>query len=115
MRSAARGAPASAAAAKAPGPKATAPASDRILLPSDVSPTAYRIAIKTDAEHLTFSGRVTISLQVARAAKTIKLNQADLKFTHVSLSGVAGEPQVDYDAKQETATLTFYRAVLILT
>ena len=104
-------APSVAAAPKSHAMAKPAAASARIVLPAEVSPSAYRISVRTDAEKLTFSGKVAIDIQVAKATKTIKLNQADLKFTHVALSGVSGEPTIAYDEKQETATLTFAQTI----
>src|SRR3569623_160672 len=82
-------------------------AAQRIVLPQDVVPDHYDIAVTTDAPHLTFTGSVKIGLKVARPTRTIKLNAADLAFNRVSLSGAAAAPKVIYDAKEETATLTF--------
>ena len=97
------------AAAKAPA-AAAAPAS-RVVLPATVSPSAYRIGIQPDAKALTFSGTAAIDLDIKAATQTIKLNQADLVFTKVTLSGETAEPQIAYDAKEETATLTFPTAI----
>jgi aminopeptidase N len=79
----------------------------RIVLPQDVVPDHYDIAVTTDAPHLTFAGSVKIGLKIAKVTRTIKLNAADLAFDHVSLSGAPAAPKVTYDAKEETATLTF--------
>ena len=59
--------------------------------------------------HMTFTGSVKIDLRVVKPTRSIKLNAADLAFDRVSLSGVAGAPKIAYDAKEETATLTFRR------
>ena len=82
-------------------------AAQRIVLPQDVVPDHYDIAVTTDAPHLTFTGSVKIGLKVAKPTRTIKLNAADLAFNRVSLSGASAAPKVIYDAKEETATLTF--------
>jgi aminopeptidase N len=78
----------------------------RIVLPTDVRPTHYDIAVIPDAAKLTFAGTVKIDIDVVHPTKTIKLNAADLSFDKVSVSG-AKPPTVAYDAAQETATLTF--------
>jgi aminopeptidase N len=87
-----------------------AAAENRIVLPANVTPSHYDIAIVPDAAHLTFTGSVKIDVDVARLANTIKLNAADLVFGKMSLDG-AGAPKVAYDAKEETATLTFAKPV----
>src|SRR5215469_15981954 len=85
----------------------TALADDRIVLPANVIPTHYDIAVTPNAAALTFQGHVAIDVTVATATSTIKLNAADLAFTHVALSDEKGAPKVTYDAVQETATLAF--------
>ena len=84
-----------------------APAQDRIVLPTDVTPSHYDIAIVPDAKSQTFTGSVKIDIDIHAETPGIVLNAADLAFQHVTLSGVPGEPTVTFDAAQETATLTF--------
>ena len=86
---------------------APALAQDRIVLPKDVTPSHYDIAIVPDVQAATFTGSVKIDIEVHEATSTIVLNAADLAFQHVTLSGVQGEPAVSFDAAEETATLTF--------
>jgi len=82
-------------------------ADDRIVLPADVVPTHYDIAVIPNATALTFSGHVAIDITVAKPTNAIKLNAADLAFAHVALTGEAAAPKISYDATQETATLAF--------
>jgi aminopeptidase N len=82
-------------------------ATERIVLPADVTPARYDIAIVPDAGHLTFAGSVGIAIDVHRPTAQIALNAAELAFRRVALSGVAATPKVSFDAAQETATLTF--------
>ena len=82
-------------------------AEDRVVLPPDVVPTHYDIAVTPNAAALTFSGHVAIDIAVAKPTNTIKLNAADLAFAHVALTGEAAAPKISYDATQETATLLF--------
>ncbi len=91
-------------AACAGSPAAAAPG--RIVLPANVRPTHYNIAIVPDAAKSTFTGTAKIAIDVMQPTKTIELNAADLAFGKVTVSGV-GAPAVSYDVKQETATLTF--------
>jgi len=79
----------------------------RVVLPTDVVPTHYAIAVVPDAAHMSFAGSVQIDLDVKQATKVIQLNAADLTFSKVSLSGVNETPSIIFDGKQETATLSF--------
>jgi aminopeptidase N len=81
-------------------------AAQRIVLPDDVTPTHYDLAITPDAAHLSFKGRVKIDLAVARPTPIIVLNAAGLAIDHATLGGEA-DPTVSYDAQAETATFTF--------
>ena len=80
---------------------------DRIVLPDNVTPEHYSVSIVPDADALTFTGSVSIVLDVKHATKVIELNSANLVFRHVSLKGVARAPVVVFDTGRETATLTF--------
>jgi aminopeptidase N len=82
-------------------------AATRIVLPANVVPSHYDIAIRTDAARLRFTGSVKIDIVVSRPARTITLNAADLSFRRAVLSDVRGEPEISYDKAEETATLTF--------
>ena len=86
---------------------ASAATPDRVVLPEGVVPVHYDVAVTPDAGALTFTGSVSITLDVRQATKTIELNAADMSFSKVSLAGVAAAPQVSFDKDQETATLTF--------
>jgi aminopeptidase N len=82
-------------------------AANRIVLPSNVTPSHYDVTVSTDAAHLTFTGTVKIDVDVKQASQTIELNAADMTFSRVALSGMTGAPKVAFDAKAQTATLTF--------
>ena len=85
-----------------------APASAaRIVLPSDVTPDHYEIAVTPDAAHLTFTGSVKIDLTVHAATRRIVLNDADIVIDRASLAGEADAPQVADDDKTETASFAF--------
>ena len=83
----------------------------RVVLPTDVVPTHYTLAVIPDAAHMSFTGSVQIDLDVKRATRQIELNAADLGFGKVSLSGTAEAPTVSFDTRQETATLSFQQPV----
>jgi len=86
---------------------ASASAADRIVLPDDVVPEHYALAVVPDATALTFTGTVRIDIDVKHATKIVQLNAADLESKRVSLTGVATSPGVSCDTDQETATLSF--------
>jgi aminopeptidase N len=79
----------------------------RVVLPGDVVPLHYEIAVVPDTAALSFAGSVKIDIEVRRATARIELNAAELTFSHVALSGVAQEPQVSFDPSEETATISF--------
>ena len=85
-------------------------AADRVVLPTDVQPTRYDLAIRPDAKAMTFTGMVTIALDVKRATKTIELNAADLTFEKVTLDAKLA-PKPVFDTTEETATFTFPAAI----
>src|SRR5690242_8257265 len=85
-------------------------AADRVVLPTDVQPTRYDLAIRPDAKAMTFTGMVTIALDVKRATKTIELNAADLAFEKVTLDAKLA-PKPVFDTTEETATFTFPAAI----
>src|SRR5271163_3637792 len=68
-------------------------AQDRVVLPADVVPEHYDIAVVPHAAQLTFDGHVAIDVTVAKPTSTIKLNAADLAFGKVSLTGEAAAPK----------------------
>ena len=84
---------------------ATAAASDRVVLPDNVTPSAYRITITPDAKALTFRGEVQIEVTVRTATDRIVLNSADLVSDHATLSGKTAPLAVSYDPAAQTATL----------
>ncbi|HEY4126564.1 MAG TPA: M1 family peptidase, partial [Gammaproteobacteria bacterium] len=88
-----------------------AESTQRVVLPTDVVPIHYTLAVVPDAAHMSFTGSVQIDLDVKQATRQIQLNAADLSFTKVSLSGMSDAPTVTFDSKQETATLSFKTAV----
>ncbi|MDB5425734.1 MAG: hypothetical protein JWQ29_3150 [Phenylobacterium sp.] len=73
-------------------------------LPRGVEPVAYELALTPDAARLTFSGRVTVTLQVARPTRQLVLNTAELAIQGASLDGKPARPVLD--AKAQTATFT---------
>ena len=58
---------------------------NRMILPDDVLPDAYRIAITPHAEQATFDGTVEIDVQVRRRTDHIVLDSADLVIAGATL------------------------------
>jgi aminopeptidase N len=84
-----------------------AAASDREVLPGNVLPTHYDLAVTPDVARMRFAGVVNIELDVVESTRSIELNAADLEFTAARLAGRADVPQVTFDAARQTATLSF--------
>ena len=57
---------------------------NRMILPDDVVPDAYRIAITPHAEQASFDGRVEIDVQVRRRTDRIVLDSAERSEEHTS-------------------------------
>ena len=100
-----------AAAAKAPALREVT-----TQLPRGVVPSHYDVSIVPHADKLTFDGKVAITIDVTKPTSTITLNAADLTFSAVSLTPLKGKtvipaPKVSLDAKAQTATFTFAKAV----
>lgn len=87
-------------------------ASQRQVLPDEVTPSRYDIQIKPDAAKMRFDGKVTIAITVKRSTQSLTLNAADLTFSKVVLSGLEAEtPTVVFDAKVQTAKISFARMI----
>ncbi|MBE7218608.1 MAG: M1 family metallopeptidase [Caulobacteraceae bacterium] len=90
-----------------PATPAPPSAADRVVLPTNVAPVSYDVAVTPDMAAMTFTGEVRIDVDVKAPTRAITLNAAELTFGRVSITGVAGAPQVSFDTEQQTATLTF--------
>jgi aminopeptidase N len=77
-------------------------------LPKNVVPSAYRIQLVPDLQHLSFAGSEEIDVSVEQPTATVTMNAVDLSISHAAIAGVSGSAaEVTYDAKKETATLHF--------
>ncbi|WP_034992885.1 M1 family metallopeptidase [Beijerinckia mobilis] len=81
-------------------------------LPRTVTPVRYDIAVVPDAQKLTFSGTVGITLDVHAATPTITLNVFDLQIDNAELVGV-GTATIRYDPTFQTATFTFAKPLIV--
>src|SRR5258708_28991738 len=57
----------------------------REVLPQGMVPVDYELALAPDADALTFSGRVTITIDVSVADPSVTLNASGLTFDHATL------------------------------
>ena len=89
-------------------PAFAAPIGDqRVVLPADVIPDHYDLAITPDAAGLSFKGKVRIDLTVLKPTNRIVLNEADLVIDRASLNSEIAAPAIAYDEASQTAAFTF--------
>jgi len=81
-----------------------------IRLPNNVRPSHYEITVTPNIQGLTFTGDVTIDVNVAEQTNEIVLNAVNLEFSRVRLDGRT-TPQVRFDEETQTAHFTFQRPV----
>jgi aminopeptidase N len=92
-----------AAHAATPSPPAHA---RREVLPDNVLPLHYELAVVPDAAALTFTGKVAITVEVVAPGPAITLNAVGLTFDHATLDG-GPDARVSFDKALGRATLTF--------
>ncbi|TFW19878.1 M1 family peptidase [Massilia arenosa] len=85
-------------------------------LPRSATPTHYDVSLTPDAAKSTFSGKVTITLNVTQATSTLTLNQLDMSFGSVTLTPVNGKGEAlpgkaKVDNEAQTATFDFGRPI----
>ncbi len=83
----------------------SAPALAQGQLPTDVVPVTYDIAVRPDAQALTFAGSETVTVDVRRATRTITLNAAELDITGATFDGRPAQVSLDKEAQRVTLTL----------
>ena len=78
----------------------------REVLPDTVVPSHYDLALSPDAQALTFSGKVAITVDVRVSTRDVVLNAVDLTLAH---AGVDGGPDAGVTLENKTgrATLRF--------
>jgi aminopeptidase N len=81
-------------------------------LPRTVRPTHYDVAIVPDAAAATFTGQVTITVDVLKPVTSITLNAADLAFQSVELIANSDKKStkpnnIKVNADEQSATFTF--------
>jgi aminopeptidase N len=90
---------------------AFAASTNRMILPDDVVPDAYRIAITPHIAETTFDGNVEIDVRVLRRTARIVLDSADLVIASASLDADKAPPTIALDAERQRATFTFGHAI----
>ena len=83
---------------------------DRLVLPANVAPSHYDVAIIPDLAHDAFTGKVRIDIEVKSQTRAIVLNAADLAISQASLTtpqGAVLTPKWSLNPKDQTATFTF--------
>jgi len=86
------------------------PASEAVVLPSNVIPQKYTLKLQPDFEDFTFQGEEIIDVQISESTSVILLNSSDIEIQSAALvrdgvttiaSGIA------HDQHVETATISF--------
>ncbi|MET3106267.1 aminopeptidase N [Oxalobacteraceae bacterium GrIS 2.11] len=83
-------------------------------LPRNIRPSHYAIAITPNASEASFTGQVTISIEVLKPTNSITLNASDLAFQSVTLTGDQTSfkaENIKVDEAQQTATFTFLKPI----
>ncbi|MEO5690444.1 MAG: M1 family metallopeptidase [Burkholderiaceae bacterium] len=80
---------------------------NRMILPDDVVPDAYRIAITPHIAETTFDGSVEIDVRVRRRTARIVLDSADLVLAGATLDADKAATRITLDAQRQRATFTF--------
>ena len=78
----------------------------REMLPDSVVPTHYDLALSPDAQALTFSGKVAITLDVRAATNDVVLNAVGLTLAHASIDA-GPDAGVTLEKKTGRAALRF--------
>jgi aminopeptidase N len=80
-------------------------------LPSNVKPISYDLALKPDAEKLTFSGQVHVAIDVTSSAESVVVNQDRLTVDQATLDATQTAISVTPDQKLQRVTLAFDRPI----
>ena len=87
------------------------PKSEAVMLPANVKPTRYVLALKPDLGEFTFRGEETVEIEVLEPTSTITLNAAELQVQSGRLTPADGPAMsasdIALDEEAGTATLTF--------
>lgn len=86
-------------------------ANEDVLLPRHAVPVRYTVKLEPDLVNCTFSGSVSIELNVLASSNRITLHAHQLAVSDVTVAGGDGKKQgaetLSYDLKLQTLTATF--------
>jgi aminopeptidase N len=85
---------------------AAAPPPEREVLPGNVVPVHYDLALSPDLDALTFKGNVSVTIDVAAQTSRITLNAVGLTIDHATVDG-GKDAVVAVDRKRGRLELTF--------
>jgi len=88
---------------------------ERILLPEEVRPRKYRVALAPDLSRCTFDGSEEVDIEIEKSTPRIVLHAAELDLQWAELrqnNEVLSPQKIQLDEKEETATLEFGRPLL---
>ncbi|KAI7832592.1 peptidase family M1-domain-containing protein [Gamsiella multidivaricata] len=83
---------------------------NRVVLPTNVTPSHYTLTITPDLEKYTFRGYVEINITIHEATKTIQINTKELttSWVNVEIDGKTHDAaETTFDEHRETTTFTF--------
>ncbi|KAF9313328.1 hypothetical protein BGZ89_009284, partial [Linnemannia elongata] len=83
---------------------------NRVVLPTNVTPSHYTLTITPDLKEYTFSGYVEINIDIHEPTKTILINTKELTITYgrVEIGETTHEASsTSFDEHRETTTFTF--------
>ena len=85
--------------------------SKAVMLPRNIKPENYYIELTPDLEKFTFTGEVSIKIQILQQSSDITLNASELDIHECTLtreSGLNSKPiNTNLDDKAETVTFEF--------
>ena len=83
----------------------------REVLPKNVKPLHYDIVLEPDLEKFTYSGEVTIDLDVVEDTSSISLNTIDLDIHETKITSgndtITSSPKLSYDDDSQTTKIDF--------
>ena len=86
------------------------PASEAVVLPSNVKPRKYQLKLQPNFDDFTFQGEETVDIGVSEATSQIVLNSSEVEIQSAILVRDGQAPssaQIGYDKERQTATLSF--------
>ena len=86
------------------------PATEAVVLPTNVIPSKYLLKLQPNLGNFTFQGEEAIDVEVKEATSQIVLNSSEIEIQSASLTkggNANAASQITYDQERETATLDF--------